>query len=133
MKTRVAVAVEAGKPLEITEVDLEGPVDSKGRHDKATSNICTAQALLANIVASFAIWHSPSGLQAISERIHSLASRLAENLKAAGISVLGDKRFDTITIEAKGKAKTFATEAEKTDLLLRVIDDEHVSVAFDET
>ncbi|WP_406871687.1 aminomethyl-transferring glycine dehydrogenase [Aminobacter sp. P9b] len=103
------------------------------RRDKATSNICTAQALLANMAASYAIWHGPSGLQAISEHIHALASRLAEGLKAAGVAVLGDKRFDTVTVEAKGKAEAIAAEGEKVGRLLRVIDADHVSVAFDET
>ncbi|AWC24186.1 Glycine dehydrogenase [decarboxylating] [Aminobacter sp. MSH1] len=103
------------------------------RRDKATSNICTAQALLANMAASYAIWHGPSGLQAISEHIHALASRLAEGLKAAGVTVLGDKRFDTVTVEAKGKAEAIAAEGEKVGRLLRVIDADHVSVAFDET
>ncbi len=103
------------------------------RRDKATSNICTAQALLANMAASFAIWHGPSGLQAIAERIHGLAARLAEGLKAAGVTVSGAQRFDTVTVEAKGKAEAIASEAEKIGRLLRVIDADHVSVAFDET
>ncbi|MCA0274806.1 MAG: aminomethyl-transferring glycine dehydrogenase [Proteobacteria bacterium] len=103
------------------------------RRDKATSNICTAQALLANMAASFAIWHGPAGLQAIAERIHGLASRLAEGLKSAGVTVSGAERFDAVTVEAKGKAEAIATEAEKIGRLLRVIDADHVSVAFDET
>ena len=103
------------------------------RRDKATSNICTAQALLANMAASFAIWHGPSGLQAIAERVHGLAARLAEGLKAAGVTVSGSQRFDTVTVEAKGKAEAIASEAEKIGRLLRVIDADHVSVAFDET
>jgi len=103
------------------------------RRDKATSNICTAQALLANMAASFAIWHGPAGLQAIAERVHGFAARLAEGLKAAGVTVSGTERFDTVTVEAKGNAEAIATEAEKIGRLLRVIDADHVSVAFDET
>ncbi|MEO5324188.1 aminomethyl-transferring glycine dehydrogenase [Mesorhizobium sp. CC13] len=103
------------------------------RRDKATSNICTAQALLANMAASFAIWHGPAGLQAIAERVHGLAARLAEGLKAAGVTVSGTQRFDTVTVEAKGKAEAIATEAEKIGRLLRVIDADRVSVSFDET
>lgn len=103
------------------------------RRDKATSNICTAQALLANMATAFAIWHGPAGLQAISYRIHALAQGLAEGLVAAGVKVLGLSRFDTVTAEVKGRARAIAGEAEKGGRLLRVIDADHVSVAFDET
>ncbi|CDX24599.1 glycine decarboxylase, PLP-dependent, subunit (protein P) of glycine cleavage complex [Mesorhizobium plurifarium] len=103
------------------------------RRDKATSNICTAQALLANMATAYAIWHGPAGLQAIAGRIHSLADRLAAGLRAAGVSVLGTSRFDTVTAEVNGKALAIADAAEKTGRLLRVIDADHVSVAFDET
>src|SRR5690606_15562543 len=102
------------------------------RRDKATSNMCTAQALLANMATAYAICHEPSGLQAIATRIHSLAQGLAEGLTAAGIKVLGTSRFDTVTAEVKGKAETIAAEAEKGGRLLRVIDADHISVAFDE-
>ncbi|TPI23287.1 aminomethyl-transferring glycine dehydrogenase [Mesorhizobium sp. B4-1-1] len=103
------------------------------RRDKATSNICTAQALLANMATAYAIWHGPTGLQAIAGQIHGLAGRLASGLKAAGVAVLGASRFDTVTAEVKGKAAAIAAAAEKTGRLLRVIDADCVSVAFDET
>ncbi|MBZ9987063.1 aminomethyl-transferring glycine dehydrogenase [Mesorhizobium sp. BH1-1-5] len=103
------------------------------RRDKATSNICTAQALLANMATAYAIWHGPAGLQAIAGQIRGLAGRLASGLKAAGVSVLGTSRFDTVTAEVKGKAAAIAAAAEKTGRLLRLIDADRVSVAFDET
>ena len=103
------------------------------RRDKATSNICTAQALLANMATAYAIWHGPTGLQAIAGRIHALANRLASGLKAAGVSVIGVSRFDTLTVETKGKAAEIAAAAEKTGRLLRVVDADHVGIAFDET
>ncbi|MFC3725710.1 aminomethyl-transferring glycine dehydrogenase [Neoaquamicrobium sediminum] len=103
------------------------------RRDKATSNICTAQALLANMAAAYAIWHGPAGLQAIASRIHALANGLAEGLSAAGFTVLGSSRFDTVTVEAKGRAEAIADEAEKDGRLLRVVDADRVGIAFDET
>lgn len=103
------------------------------RRDKATSNICTAQALLANMATAYAIWHGPAGLQAIAGQIHGLAGRLASGLKAAGVSVLGASRFDTVTADVKGNAAAIAAAAEKTGRLLRLVDADRVSVAFDET
>ncbi|MGV6876399.1 aminomethyl-transferring glycine dehydrogenase [Pseudochelatococcus sp. B33] len=103
------------------------------RRDKATSNICTAQALLANMATAFAIWHGPAGLQAIASRIHALANGLAEGLTTAGIKVPGNSRFDTVTAQVQGKAEAIAAEAEKDGRILRVIDADHIGVAFDET
>ncbi|WP_136619455.1 MULTISPECIES: aminomethyl-transferring glycine dehydrogenase [Mesorhizobium] len=103
------------------------------RRDKATSNICTAQALLANMATAYAIWHGPAGLQAIAGRIHALANRLASGLEAAGVLVIGASRFDTVTVETKGKSAQVAAAAEKAGLLLRVVDANHVGISFDET
>jgi glycine dehydrogenase len=102
------------------------------RRDKATSNICTAQALLANMAAAYAIWHGPEGLQEIAARVHGLAVRLAAGLKAAGMTVSGERRFDTVTVQTKRKATEIAASAETTGRLLRVIDADHVAVSFDE-
>ena len=97
------------------------------RRDKATSNICTAQALLANMATAYAIWHGPEGLQAIAQHVHGLATRLAS---ALGIKA---QLFDTVTATVTGKAKAIAAKAEEAGLLLRVIDEDRISVAFDET
>jgi len=98
------------------------------RRDKATSNICTAQALLANMAAAYAIWHGPAGLRAIAERVHGLAARFAA---AAGVKDVSF--FDTVTVSAPGKAKDIANQAESGGRLLRIIDADTVSAAFDET
>jgi glycine dehydrogenase len=103
------------------------------RREKATSNICTAQALLANMAAAYAIWHGPEGLQAIASRVHGFASRLHVALKAAKVEVEGSAVFDALTVMVKGSAETIAREAEKGGRLLRVIDKDRVGIAFDET
>ena len=103
------------------------------RRDKATSNICTAQALLANMATAYAIWHGPEGLQSIASHTHALAARLASALSAAGQTVLGAQRFDTVTVEVKGRAKELAKQAQKDGRLLRMVDADRVGITFDET
>ena len=103
------------------------------RRDKATSNICTAQALLANMAVSFAIWHGPQGLQAIAAQVHARAARLAAGLEAAGLKLGGERFFDTITVGVPGKATSIADAAEKGGRLLRVIDQDRLGITVDET
>jgi glycine dehydrogenase len=69
------------------------------RRDKATSNICTAQALLANVAAMYAVYHGPEGLQRIAIRVHTLASALAKGLLEQGFSIVNASRFDTVTVQ----------------------------------
>lgn len=103
------------------------------RREKATSNICTAQALLANMAAAYAIWHGPAGLAAIAERIHDRAGRFAASLEAGGYETRGGPRFDTVTVTAKRKGRALVKAARKVGYLLRLVDPSTVSVAFDET
>ncbi len=103
------------------------------RRDKATSNICTAQALLANMAAAYAIWHGPEGLQAIAEHISRLAGRLAAGLSKSGFVLAGTQFFDTVTVRTEGRAGELADKAESAGYLLRQIDADHISVALDET
>src|SRR5690606_27113238 len=103
------------------------------RRDKATSNICTAQALLANMAVAYAIWHGPEGLQAIARRVNELAARLAAGLSAAGVEIAGTAIFDTVTANVPGKAREIAGKAEKAGLLLRVIEADRIGITFDET
>jgi glycine dehydrogenase len=101
------------------------------RRDKATSNICTAQALLAIISAAFAIYHGPKELLKIANRTSSLAKLFADEIKNGGFKILSDHFFDTVTIKTKNKTKLFIKKL-KRKINLRKVDKEHLSVAFDE-
>ena len=101
------------------------------RREKATSNICTAQVLLAVIASMYAVYHGPEGLKAIARRVHSAASWLADELKAAGLSIGGDFFFDTITVTTKS-ADDVLKRALASGINLRRIDDKQVGIALDE-
>ena len=103
------------------------------RRDKATSNICTAQALLANMAVSFAIWHGPQGLRAIASDVHAKTARLAAGLEAAGLELGGRHFFETVTVSVPGKAASIAAAAEEDGRLLRVVDEDRVGITVDET
>jgi len=102
------------------------------RRDKATSNICTAQALLANMAVAYSIWNGPKGLQAIASRIHALALNFKQTLTDAGIKIVGDHIFDCVCVEVKGQAKAIVEAAHAAGRLLRLIDADRLCINFDE-
>ena len=102
------------------------------RREKATSNICTAQALLANVAAMYAAFHGPDGLRRIASRAHRHAATLAATLSAAGHTVVHANFFDTITVRVDGRAAEFVARADKDGINLRLIDADHVGISCDE-
>ncbi|HKU35579.1 MAG TPA: aminomethyl-transferring glycine dehydrogenase [Paenarthrobacter sp.] len=103
------------------------------RREKATSNICTAQALLAIVASMYAVYHGPEGLKAIAETVHGHARTLASSLKTAGLDVLHTSFFDTITVSVPGKAKQVVAAASAKGINLRAISEDLVGVSADET
>ena len=103
------------------------------RREKATSNICTAQALLANIAAMYAVYHGPDGLRAIAARVHALAAAVAAALAAMGFDQRNEALFDTLQVATGGRADAVMAAARAEGLNLRRLDDDRVVVAFDET
>ncbi|MEV7575522.1 aminomethyl-transferring glycine dehydrogenase [Pseudarthrobacter sp. NPDC089323] len=103
------------------------------RREKATSNICTAQALLAIVSSFYAVYHGPDGLKAIAERVNHNARILATALAAVGRELVTDSFFDTLTVRVPGKARKVLTAAEARGINLRFIDEDTVGVSIDET
>lgn len=103
------------------------------RREKATSNICTAQVLLAVMAGMYAVYHGPDGLRTIAGRTHRFAAILAEGLRASGTEVVHGAYFDTLTVRVPGKAAGVVADARERGVNLRLVDADHVSVACDET
>jgi glycine dehydrogenase len=102
------------------------------RREKATSNICTAQVLLAVMASMYAVYHGPAGLAQIATRVHRFTNILAAQLRQAGFTLANETYFDTLTI-ATGRAAELHANAVEHGVNLRRVDDGHVGVSLDET
>ncbi|CAM2822215.1 aminomethyl-transferring glycine dehydrogenase [Saccharomonospora xinjiangensis] len=102
------------------------------RREKATSNICTAQVLLAVMASMYAVYHGPDGLRRIAERVHGHAVALADALRAGGVEIVHDHFFDTVLARVPGRAEAVLASAREAGVNLGRVDADHVRVACDE-
>jgi glycine dehydrogenase len=103
------------------------------RREKATSNICTAQVLLAVMASMYAVWHGPEGLRGLAQRAHRHAAVLAAGLRAGGVELAGEHFFDTVTARVPGRAAAVVAAAAGRGVNLRLTDADHVGISCDET
>ena len=103
------------------------------RREKATSNVCTAQALLAVMASLYAVFHGPDGLKAIAQRIHRKTDRLAQGLKKGGFAILPAAFFDTITVDVGTEQESILKLALDKGINLRKIDSNRLGLTVDET
>ncbi|MEV5975192.1 aminomethyl-transferring glycine dehydrogenase [Streptomyces sp. NPDC051921] len=103
------------------------------RREKATSNICTAQVLLAVMAGMYAVYHGPEGLKGIAQRTHRYAAVLAAGLRAGGVELTQGAFFDTLTARVQGRADEVVAAAREAGVNLYRVDADHVSASCDET
>jgi glycine dehydrogenase len=103
------------------------------RRERATSNVCTAQVLLAVIAGFYAAWHGPDGLTAIARHVHDRTSELAAGLAAGGWTMLHDTWFDTVTVVSGDRTDEVLAAALDLGFNLRRVDDSHVGISCDQT
>ncbi|WP_306233658.1 aminomethyl-transferring glycine dehydrogenase [Agrococcus beijingensis] len=103
------------------------------RREKATSNICTAQVLLAVMASMYGVYHGPDGITAIAESVHRVATRFARAAADAGIELVHESFFDTVRMRVPGRARELQSRAGDAGILVHAVDDDVLHVAFDET